>query len=58
MHSKRKSKTAFFLFILIAAFLSLTIAAIAQNDSARSDATADSGEEIIPFLNQTIEWYR
>jgi small-conductance mechanosensitive channel len=58
MHSKRKSKASFFLFILIAAFLLLAIAAIAQDNSADSESTATNGEEIIPFLNQTIEWYR
>lgn len=58
MHSKRKSKTPFFLFILIAALLSFAIAAMAQNNSAASNTTASNGEEIIPFLNQTIEWYR
>ncbi|HKT52018.1 MAG TPA: mechanosensitive ion channel family protein [Candidatus Angelobacter sp.] len=58
MHSKRKNKTAFFLLILIAAFLALGIAGMAQDNSAGSDATAANGEEIIPFLNQTIEWYR
>ena len=58
MHSKRKTKTAFFLFILIAAFLSLAIAGMANDDSESPDSTASNGEEIIPFLNQTIEWYR
>lgn len=58
MHSKRKSTTAFLLFILIAAFLSPAIAAIAQDNSASSDTTPANGEEVIPFLNQTIEWYR
>jgi small-conductance mechanosensitive channel len=58
MHSKRKSKASFFLFILIASFLSLAIAGIAQTGSATSDTADANGEEIIPFLNQTIEWYR
>jgi len=58
MHSKRKSKSTFFLFTLIAALLSLAVAGIAQNNSADSDTTAANGEEIIPFLNQTIQWYR
>ncbi len=55
MHSTRKNKSTLFLFILIAAFLSLAIAGMAEDDS---DTTAVNGEEIIPFLNQTIEWYR
>lgn len=58
MHSKRKSKTLFFLFILIASFLSVAIAGIAQTGSATSDTADANGEEIIPFLNQTIDWYR
>jgi small-conductance mechanosensitive channel len=58
MHSKRKSKASFFLFILIASFLSLAVAGIAQTGSATSDTADANGEEIIPFLNQTIEWYR
>jgi small-conductance mechanosensitive channel len=34
------------------------VAGIAQTNSASSDTTASNGEDIIPFLNQTIEWYR
>src|ERR1044071_7025576 len=59
MHSTRKKRSIFYLFIVIASFLAVAIAAgIAQNNSAASDTTASNGEEIIPFLNQTIEWYR
>ena len=33
-------------------------AGMAQNNSAASDVAASNGDDIIPFLNQTIEWYR
>src|ERR1051325_5710626 len=57
MRSNRRS--ILFLFIFVAAFLALAMAAgMAQNNSAASDVAASNGDDIIPFLNQTIVWYR
>jgi small-conductance mechanosensitive channel len=59
MRSNQKRESIFYLFTLIALFLALAIApGMAQENSARPDTTAANGEEVIPFLNQTIEWYR
>src|SRR6185437_957976 len=45
-------------FILLVGFLlSAALAAFSQNNGLAS-ASPTNGEEIIPFLNQTIVWYR
>jgi small-conductance mechanosensitive channel len=53
----RLSKTRHYLLLLAVFLLAALLLASSQNNPAASAAPAN-GEEIIPFLNQTIVWYR
>ena len=55
MRTRVKHVTAFLL--LVGFLLSAALAAFPQNNGPAS-ASPTNGEEIIPFLNQTIVWYR
>jgi len=53
----RVKQTTDFLLLVASFFFAASLLALAQANAPASDVPAN-GEEIIPFLNQTIVWYR
>ena len=43
---------------VVAALLAATLITAAQSSPSATPATTSSGEEIIPFLDKTLDWYR
>src|SRR5689334_24705616 len=53
----RVKQTTDFLLLVASFFFAASLLALAQANAPASDVPGN-GEEIIPFLNQTIVWYR
>src|SRR5690348_673486 len=53
----RVKQTTDFLLLVASFFFSVALVALSQSNSP-APAVPSNGEEIIPFLNQTIVWYR